>query len=114
MMDCYFMTPNSTVNEQTIISVKDCRHENITNHDVLKKGVEGVLARESGARVQRDHSENRFSANLLVFRNRKFEICLAQIWTEEEAKVDARSKGVVENTVMLLRGVIRTSEKQPC
>ena len=79
MMDCSFMTPNSTVNEQTIISVKDRRHENITNHDVLKKGVEGVLAGESGARVRRDHSENRFSANLLVFRNRVFEICLAQI-----------------------------------
>ena len=95
------MTPNSTVNEQTIMSVKDDRRENITNHDVLKKSVEGVRAGESGARVQRDHSENRFSANLLVFRNRVFEKRLAKIWTEDEAKVDARSNGVVENTLML-------------
>ena len=45
---------------------------------------------------------------IVAFRNRAAENCNAEVAPEDAVKGDKPSNGVVENAVMLLRGVIRT------
>ena len=43
-----------------------------------------------------------------AFRNRVAEMCKAEITTEDGVKGDNESNGLIENAVMLPRGIIRT------
>ena len=53
---------------------------------------------------------------IIAFRNRVAEMCNAEVTTEGALKGDQPSNGLIENSVMLLRGIIRTikfhTEKQ--
>ena len=44
----------------------------------------------------------------MAFRNRVAEVCRAEVTTEDAVKGDKESNGVIENAVMLVRGIIRT------
>ena len=45
---------------------------------------------------------------IIAFRNRVAAMCKAEITTEDAVNGDKESKGLIENAVMLLRGIIRT------
>ena len=45
---------------------------------------------------------------IIAFKNRVAENCNAEVTLEDAVKGDKPSNGLVENAVMLLRGVIRT------
>ena len=49
---------------------------------------------------------------IIAFRNRVAENCKAEVTSEDAVKRDKPSNGLVENAVMLLRGVIRTIHKK--
>ena len=43
-----------------------------------------------------------------MFRNRVAAMCNAEATTEDAVKGDKESNGLIENAIMLLRGIIRT------
>ena len=45
---------------------------------------------------------------IIAFRNRVAAICKTEVTTEDGVKGDKESNGLIENTVMLIRGIIRT------
>ena len=45
---------------------------------------------------------------IIAFRNRVAEMCKAEVATEDAVKGDTESNGLIENAVMLIRGIIRT------
>ena len=45
---------------------------------------------------------------IIAFRNRVAEACKAEVTTEDAVKGDKESHGLIENAVMLIRGIIRT------
>ena len=45
---------------------------------------------------------------IVAFRNRVAEACKAEVTTEDAVKGDKESNGLIENAVMLIRGIIRT------
>ena len=45
---------------------------------------------------------------IIAFRNRVAALCKAEVATEDAVKGDRESNGLIENAVMLLRGIIRT------
>ena len=45
---------------------------------------------------------------MVAFRNRVAAMCKAEVTTEDAVKGDEESNGLIENAVMLLRGIIRT------
>ena len=45
---------------------------------------------------------------IVAFRNRVAAICKAEVTTEDAVKGDKGSNGLIENVIMLLRGIIRT------
>ena len=49
---------------------------------------------------------------IIAFRNRVVAMCKAEVTTEDAVKGDKESDGVIENAVMLLRGIIRTIKCQ--
>ena len=46
---------------------------------------------------------------IIVFRNRAAEMCKAEVATEDAVKGDKESNGLTKNTVILIRGTIRTN-----
>ena len=107
-MDYHFLEPNSTANSQTIpdesvtcIAVKEARHQNIMSSVAFKKGIEKPWASERVARF----------INSLGYKEitlkRDTENCNAEV-TLDAIKGEKPSNGLVENAVMLLRGVIRS------
>ena len=120
-LDHYFLKPNSTVNSQTIpdesvtcIAVKEDRHQNTLSSMVLKMGIEEAWASERGARFINSLGYKEITLKsdtepaMVAFRNRLAENCNAEVTLEDAVKGDKPSNGLVENAVMLLRGVIRT------
>ena len=119
MMEHDILKTNITANSPTIpdesvtcMAVKEHRHQNIMSSAVLKRNRRTWSKRESGkihqlVGVQRDHVEKRDLA-VIAFRNRVAENCNAEVTLEDAVKGDKPSNGLVENAVMLLRGVIRT------
>ena len=79
---------------------------------VLKKGVEEPWASERVARFINSlgHTEITLKSDTepaaVAFRNRVAEKCNAEVTLEDAVKRDKLLNGLVENTVMLLRGVI--------
>ena len=45
---------------------------------------------------------------IVVFRNRVAAMCKAEVTTEDAVQGDKESNGLIENAIMLLRGIIRT------
>ena len=45
---------------------------------------------------------------IIAFRNRVAEMCNAEVATEDAVEGDKESNGLIENAVMLIRGIIRT------
>ena len=45
---------------------------------------------------------------IVAFRNRVAAMCKGEVTTEDAVKGDKESNGLIENAVMLLRGIIRT------
>ena len=45
---------------------------------------------------------------IIAFRNRVAEACKAEVTTEDAVKGEKESNGLIENAVMLIRGIIRT------
>ena len=81
---------------------------------VLKKGIEEPWASERVARfiTSLGYKEITLKSDtepaIIAFRNRAAENCKAEVTLEDAVKRAKPSNGLVENTVMLLRGVIRS------
>ena len=115
------LKPNSTVSSETTpkesvtcIAVKEDRHQNIMSSLVLKKLIEEPRASDRVARFinslgyQEITLKSDTEQAMIAFRNRAAENCNVQVTSEDAVKGDKPSIGLVENAVMLLRGVIRT------
>ena len=120
-MDYYFMKMKSVVNAQTVseelltcIAVKEDRHQNIMSSVALKKGVEEPWTIERVAKFNdllgyREITLKRDTKPAIIaFRNRVPEMCKAEVTTEDAVTGDKESNWLIENAVMLLRGIIRT------
>ena len=122
-MDYFFMrmecSPSvQAVSEESItcIAVKEDRHQNIMSSVALKKGVEEPWTIERVAKFidLLGYREMTLKSDtepaIIAFRNRGAEACKAEVTTEDAVKGDKESNGLIENAVMLLRGIIRTSK----
>ena len=120
-MDYHVLKPNSTANSQTIpdesvtrIAVKQDRHQKIMSSVVLKKRIAELWPSERVARFTNSLGCKEITLKsdtelaIIAFRNRVAENCNAEVTLEDTFKGDKPSNGLVENAVMLLRGVIRT------
>ena len=124
-MDYFFMKMESAPSVQAIseesityVAVKEDRHQNIMSSVALKKGVEEPLDnRESReihlfAWLSRNHVEELHRA----CDNRVQKSCCCNVQSrsyhggrsERRQKSRRESNGLIENAVMLLRGIIRT------
>ena len=121
-MDYFFMKMEATPSAQSIpeesitcVAVKEDRHQSIMSRKALKKGVEEPWAVERvvkfidllGYREITLKSDT--EPAIIAFRNRVAALCKAEVATEDAVKGDNESNGLIENAVMLLRGIIRTS-----
>ena len=81
---------------------------------VLKKGIEELRASERVGKIHQfvGYTEITLKSDtepaIIEFRNRVAENCNAEVSSEDAVKGDKLSNGLVENAVMLLRGVTRT------
>ena len=120
-MDYFFMrmecSPSvQAISEESItcIAVKEDRHQNIMSSVALKKGVEEPWTIERvvkfidllGYREITLKSDT--EPAIIAFRNRIAEACKAEVTTEDAVKGDKESNGLIENAVILIRGIIRT------
>ena len=120
-MDYFFMKLESTTSAQSIpeesitcVADKEDRHQNIMSSVASKKGVEEPWAVERvvkfidllGYREITLKSDTEPAK--IAFRNRVAALCKAEVTTEDAVKGDKESNGLIENAVMLLRGIIRT------
>ena len=102
------------MSHETCIAVKEDRHPNIMCSLVLKTGIEEPWASERVARFINSLGcteialKSETEPAIIAFRNRVAENCKAEVALEDAVKGDKPSSGLVENAVMLLRGVIRT------
>ena len=98
----------------TCIAVKEDRHQNFMSSVVLKEGVEEPWASDRVARFinwlwcKEITSKTVIEPAIIASRNRVAENCNAAVTLEDAVKGDMPSNGLVENAVMLLRGVIIT------
>ena len=120
-MDYFFMRMESSPNVQAIseesitcIAVKEDRYQNIMSSVALKKGVEEPWTVERVAKFidllgyREITLKSDTELAIIVFRNRVAEACKAEVTTEDAVKGDKESNGLIENAVMLIRGIIRT------
>ena len=89
------------------------RHQNIVSRVALKKGVEPwTIERVAkfidllGYREITLKSDT--DAPITAFRNRVAEVYTAEVTTEDAVKGHEESKALIENAVVLIRGIIRT------
>ena len=99
-----------TMSEEAVVctAMKEDRHQNIMSSVALKKGVEEPWTIE---KVELGYREITLKSDtelaIIAFRNRLAEMCKAEVTTEDKLKLDRESNGLIENAVMLLRGIIR-------
>ena len=94
--------------------MQEDRHQNIISSVAWKKGVEEPWTIERvvkfvdllGYREITLKSDTEPAT--IAFRNRVAEMCKAEVTTEDAVKGDEGSNGLIENAIMLLRGIIRT------
>ena len=98
----------------TCIAVKEDRHQNIMSSLALKRGVEEPWTIERVAKFvdflgyREITLKSDTEPAIIAFRNRVAEACKAEVTTEDAVKGDKGSNGLIENAVMLIRGIIRT------
>ena len=98
----------------TCVAVKEDRRQNIMSSVALKKGVEEPWAVERVAKFidllgyREITLKSGTEPAIIAFRNRVAALCKAEVTTEDAVKGDKESNGLIENAVMLLRGIIRT------
>ena len=116
-MDYSFLKPNSIANFQTIpdesvtgIAVKEDRRQNIMSSVVFEEGNRrtfGQVREWQGSSTRWVYTESTLKSDTkpatIAVRNRAAEVTL-----KDAVKEDKLSNGMVENAVLLLRGVIRT------
>ena len=120
-MDHFFMrmvcSPSvQAISEESItcIALKEDRHQNIMSSVALKKGVEEPWTIERLAKFidllgyREITLKSDTEPAIIAFRNRVAEACKAEVTTEDAVKRDKESNGLIENAVMLIRGIIRT------
>ena len=120
-MDYFFLrmepAPNvRAISEESItcIAVKEDKHQNIMSSVALKKVVEEPWTIERVVRFidLLGYREITLKIDtepaLVAFRNRVAAMCKAEVATEDAVKGDKESNGLIENAMMLLRGIIRT------
>ena len=96
------------------IAMLEDRHQNIMSTVALKMGVEERWTAKKvtkfmhllGYREIPLKSDTELA--MLAFTNRVAEMYKAEITTEDAVKGDRASNGLIENAVMLIRGIIRT------
>ena len=98
----------------TCIAVKEDRHQNIMSSVALKKGVEEPWTIERVAKFidllgyREITLKSDTEPAIIALRNRVAEACKAEVTTQDAVKGDKESNGLIENAVMLIRGIIRT------
>ena len=98
----------------TCIAVKEDRYQNVMSSVALKKGVEEPWSAERVAKFidllgyREITLKSDTEPAIIAFRNRVAEACKAEVTTEDAVKGDKESNGLIENAVMLIRGIIRT------
>ena len=105
------VAPNAqAISEESItcVAVKEDRHKNIMGSVALKKGLQNLgqsrVWRSSLTCLVIVRSRRRVTQNLQSLRSEN----VADVTTEDAVKVDKESNGLIENAVMLLRGIVRT------
>ena len=107
-----------TMSEESVIctAVKEDGHQKIMSSVVLKKSVEEPWTierqcrdswtcfgyREITLKSDTEHA-------IIAFRNRVAEMCKAEVAPEDAVKGDTESNELTKNTVILIRGTIRTN-----
>ena len=107
-----------TISEESItcVAAKEDRHQNIMSSVALKKGVAGPWTIERVAKFidllgyREITLKSDTELAIIVFRNRVAEKCKAEVTTEDVVKRDEESNGLIDNAVVLLRGIIRTTK----
>ena len=106
------MSSQTVSNESvTCVTVEVDRHQNIMSSVELKKGVEEKWASERVARFINalEYKEITLKSDTepatVAFRSSVAEKCNADVATEDAVKGDKSSNGLVENAVMLFRGI---------
>ena len=120
-MEKFFMKLEFTPSAQSIpeesitcVAVKEDRHQNIMSSVALKKGLEEPWAVERVVKFidLLGYRETTLKSDtepaIIAFRNRVAALCKAEVTTEDAVKGDKESNGLIENAVMLLRGIVRT------
>ena len=120
-MDDFFIRIQSAPNVQAIseesitcVAVKEDRHQNIMSSVTLKKGVEETWTIERVVRFidllgyREITLKGDTEPAIVSFRNRKAAMWKAEVTTEDAVEGNIESNGLIENAVMLLRGIIRT------
>ena len=98
----------------TCVAVKEDRHQNIMSSVASKKGVEEPWTIERvvkfidlvGYREITLKSDT--ESDIIALRNRVAAMCKVEVTTEDAVKGDKESNGLIETTVMPLRGIFRT------
>ena len=95
-------------------SMKEDRPQNIMSSVALKKGAEQPWTIERVAKFVHwlGYRESTLKSDtnpaIIAFRNLVAEMCNAELGTEDAVKGDEEKNGLIENAVMLIRGIIRT------
>ena len=90
------------------------RYQNVMSSVALKKGVEEPWTVERVAKCidllgyREITLKSDTEPAIIAFRNRVAEACKEEVTTEDAVKGDKQSNGLIENAVMLIRGIIRT------
>ena len=101
------------------VAVKEDRHQNIMSSVALKKGVEEPWTIEKVVKFMDllGYREITLKSDtepaIIPFRNSAAAMCKAEVTMEDAVKGDKESNGLIENAVMLLRGIIRTINQVP-
>ena len=97
----------------TCVAVKEDRNQNIMSRVALKKGVDETWTVERVSKFidllgyREITLKSDTEPAIIAFSNRVATLCKAEVTTEDAVKGDKESNGVIENAIMLLRGIIR-------
>ena len=118
-MECFLSVQAISEESITCIAVKEDRHQNIMSSVALKRveepwTIERVATFIDLLGYREITLKSDTEPAIIAFRNRVAEACKAEVTTEEAVKGDKESNGLIENAVMLIRGIIRTIKCAGC
>ena len=96
----------------TCIAVKEDKYQNNMSGVALRKGVEEPWTVERVAKFidllgyREITLKSDTEPAIIAFRNRVAEACRAEVTTQDAVKGDKESNGLIENAIMLIRGII--------